>query len=312
MATKVLVTGGAGYIGSVLTPALLAAGYEVTVLDNFLFRQTSLLECCADDRLAVIRGDCRDARVLQDALKGQDVIIPLAALVGAPLCQRDALGAQSTNLDAIRQLLSLRSAEQRILYPTTNSGYGIGEPGKYCTEETPLRPLTLYGRTKAEAEGLILEAGNAVTFRLATVFGMSPRMRMDLLVNDFVYRAVTDRAVVIFEGHFKRNFIHVRDVAAAFLWGLDRFAGMKNQAYNVGLNEANLSKLELCERIKQQIPGFVYLEAVIGEDPDKRDYIVSNDKLYGTGFKPRHSLDAGIRELIKGYTILRNSLYTNV
>jgi len=312
MERRVLVTGGAGYIGSILTPALLSAGYEVTVLDNFMFRQTSLLECCWHERFSVIRGDCRDEAVLRRAIKDQDIIIPLAALVGAPLCQRDPIAAQSTNLDAIKLLLSLRSPGQRILFPTTNSGYGIGDPGKFCTEETPLRPLTLYGRTKAEAERIILDARNAITFRLATVFGMSPRMRIDLLVNDFVHRAVMDRAVVVFEGHFKRNYIHVRDVARAFLWSLDHFSDMQDQTYNVGLNDANLSKVELCAQIKTHVPTFVYVEAAVGEDPDQRDYVVSNDKLYRTGFKPEYSLDMGIRELIKGYTILRNSLYSNV
>lgn len=309
---KIVITGGAGYIGSVLSPALLSAGYEVTVLDNFMHGQNSLLDCCNAEGFSVVRGDCRDKSVLQGALRDADVIIPLAALVGAPLCQRDEIGARSTNLDAINLLLSLRSREQRILFPTSNSGYGIGEPGKYCTEETPLRPLTLYGRTKVEAEKAILDAGNAITFRLATVFGMSPRMRIDLLVNDFVYRAVTDRAVVVFEGRFKRNYVHVRDVAEALLWSLERFDQMKDQPYNVGLNDANLSKVELCDQVKKHIPSFVYLEAPIGEDPDKRDYLVSNDKLYSTGFKPQHSLDMGIRELIKGYTILRNTRYSNV
>ena len=309
---KVLVTGGAGYIGSVLTPALLDVGHHVTVLDSFMFGQNSLVDSCVNERFSVIRGDCRDKNVLQVALRDADAIIPLAALVGAPLCARDETGARSTNVDAISLLLSLRSPDQRILFPTTNSGYGIGEPGKHCTEETPLRPLTLYGRTKAEAEAAVLDAGNAISYRLATVFGMSPRMRVDLLVNDFVYRAVTDRTVVVFEGHFKRNYIHVRDVAAAFLWGLRHFERMKDRPYNVGLNDANLSKLELCAQIQEHIPGFIFLEAPTGEDPDKRDYIVSSDRFYATGFRPRHSLDMGIRELIKGYTILRNTKYSNI
>ena len=312
MGLKVLVTGGAGYIGSILTPALLAAGYEVTVLDNFMYGQASLLDCCANECFRIIRGDCRDESALREALRGQDVIIALAALVGAPLCDRDQIGATTTNLDAIRLLLKLRSPEQRILYPNTNSGYGIGEPGVSCTEDSPLRPISLYGRTKVDAERAILEAGNAIAFRLATVFGLSPRMRLDLLVNDFVYRAVYDRAVVIFEGQFKRNYIHVRDVARVFLHGIQHFDAMKNHAYNVGLEDANLSKLELCERIRQQLPSFTYLEAPIGEDPDKRDYIVSNEKILGTGFSPQYSIDHGIQELIKGYTILRNSAYGNV
>jgi nucleoside-diphosphate-sugar epimerase len=232
--------------------------------------------------------------------------------VGAPACNQDQTAARTINLDAVKLLLSLRSKDQRVIYPTTNSGYGIGERGKFCTEETPLRPISLYGVTKVEAEKAVLDAGNSITFRLATVFGMSPRMRIDLLVNDFVHRAVTDRAVIVFEGHAKRNYIHVRDVARAFLHALTNFETMKNEPYNVGLSTANLSKLELCAEIKKQIPAFVYLEAPIGEDPDKRDYIVSNEKIERAGFKPTHSLEMGIRELIKGYTILRDTKYTNM
>jgi nucleoside-diphosphate-sugar epimerase len=309
---RILVTGGAGYIGSVLTPALLAKGHEVTVLDNFMYHQSSLMDCCHFEKFQVVRGDCRDETVLRGLVAKADVVIPLAALVGAPVCQRDPVGAQTTNLEAIRLLLSLRSPEQHILFPNSNSGYGIGEPGKFCTEETPLRPLTLYGRTKVEAEKAILDARNAITFRLATVFGLSPRMRLDLLVNDFVYRAITDHAVVVFQGHFKRNYIHVRDVARAFLHGLENFETMKDKPYNVGLDDANLSKLELCAEIKKQVPKLVYVEAPIGEDPDKRDYIVSNARLYATGFSPEWPLQRGITELIKAYTILRNALYSNV
>lgn len=309
---KILITGGAGYIGSVLTPILLSKGYEVTVLDSFMFRQNSLAECCQYDTFTVVRGDCRDEGLMQKLLKDADAIIPLAALVGAPLCSRDKVGTQTINLDAIQLLCRLASPAQRILMPVTNSGYGIGEAGKFCTEESPLRPISLYGVTKVEAEKAILERENGITFRLATVFGMSPRMRVDLLVNDFVYRAVHDRAVVIFEGHFKRNYIHIRDVVNVFLHGIKNFEAMKGKPYNVGLEDANLSKLELCHEIKKHLPNFVYLEAPIGEDPDKRDYIVSNQRILSTGFAPEWSLGRGIEELIKGYTILRNSLYSNV
>jgi nucleoside-diphosphate-sugar epimerase len=249
---------------------------------------------------------------MRKAMKDADVIIPLAALVGAPACQADQTAARSTNFEAIRLLLFLRSKEQRIIFPTTNSGYGIGTPGMYCTEETPLRPISLYGVLKVGAEKALLDDGNAISFRLATVFGMSPRMRIDLLVNDFVYRAITDRAVVVFEGHAKRNYIHVRDVARAFLHAMGNFEWMKNEVYNVGLSDANLSKLELCAEIKKQLPELVYIEAPVGEDPDKRDYIVSNEKVERTGFKPMYSLEFGIRELIKGYTIIRNSRYSNL
>jgi nucleoside-diphosphate-sugar epimerase len=223
----------------------------------------------------------------------------------------DQTAATSINLDAIKLLLSLRSPSQRVIYPTTNSGYGIGEKGKFCTEETPLRPISLYGVTKVEAERTVLDSGNSISFRLATVFGMSPRMRIDLLVNDFVYRAVNDRTVVVFEGHAKRNYIHVRDVARAFVHAMENFPRLQNQAYNVGLSDANLSKLELCAKIRQHIPQLVYLEAPVGEDSDKRDYIVSNAKIERTGYQPAHSLDAGIRELMKGYTVLKNDRFSN-
>lgn len=309
---NVLITGGAGYIGSVLTPTLLAQGYNVTVLDNFMFRQTSLSDCCQYDGFQVVRGDCRDEALMTKLLADTDIIIPLAALVGAPLCNRDQIGTQTINQDAIELLCRLASQDQRILMPVTNSGYGIGEAGKFCTEESPLRPISLYGITKVKAEEAVLSHSNSLTFRLATVFGMAPRMRLDLLVNDFVYRAVHDRAVVIFEGHFKRNYIHIRDVVRVFLHGIQNFETMKGKPYNVGLEDANLSKLELCAEIKKQLPNFVYLEAPIGEDPDKRDYIVSNQRILSTGFKPEWPLERGIRELIKGYTILRNSIYSNV
>lgn len=309
---KILVTGGAGYIGSLLTPALLAQGHEVTVLDNFMFRQNSLMDCCHYPQFQVVRGDCRDEDLMKPLIARADVIIPLAALVGAPLCNRDQIGTQTTNLDAVRMLCRLASPAQRILTPTTNSGYGIGEKGKFCTEDTPLHPISLYGQTKVEAEKAVLERENSISFRLATVFGLAPRMRIDLLVNDFVYRAVYDRAVLVFEGHFKRNYIHIRDVVRVFLHALENFEAMRGKPYNVGLDDANLSKLELCAEIRKQLPHFVYVEAPIGEDPDKRDYIVSNARIVATGFKPAWSLAQGITELIKGYTILSNTLYSNV
>lgn len=311
MPSTILVTGGAGYIGSLLVPALLAEGHTVRVLDNFLYRQTSLAECCANERFEVARGDVRDEATLRASMKGVDTIIPLAAIVGFRACDADPVAAKTTNFEAVRLLLSLRSSEQRILFPCTNSGYGVGENGQLCTEESPLRPISLYGITKTDAEKAILDAGNAISFRLATCFGMSARMRLDLLVNDFVYRAVTDRAVVIFEGHFKRNFVHVRDVVRAFLHGIRNFETMRNQVYNVGLSSANLSKLELCEEIRRQIPSFVFLEAPVGKDPDQRNYVVSNAKIEATGFTPHHSLQAGIAELIKGFRIFRNTVFVN-
>lgn len=309
---KVLVTGGAGYLGSILVPLLLNNDFRVTVVDSLLYRQNSLLECCIDPHFEFIRGDVRDESLMKRLLKDVDVIIPLAALVGAPLCDMDKLAAVSTNRDAVIMLNNLRSPSQMLLIPITNSGYGIGEKDKFCTEETPLRPISLYGRTKVEAEQAVLESGSAVSFRLATVFGASPRMRTDLLVNDFVYRAVNDNAVVLFEAHFKRNYIHTRDVARVFLHGIDYYDSMKGRPYNVGLSDANLSKAELCVKIREHIPSFVYLESNIGEDPDKRDYIVSNERIESTGWKPQYSLDDGIRELIKVYRIIKNNQYANV
>jgi nucleoside-diphosphate-sugar epimerase len=312
MTEKVLITGGAGYIGSVLTRKLLDEGYVVSVLDNFRYNQNSLLNCCPSENFSIIRGDCRDKDTLSKALDGVDVIIHLAALVGAPICNMDPVGAQTTNYDSTKLLLSLRSKNQKLLFPCTNSGYGIGEKGKYCTEETPLKPISLYGKTKVDSEKAILEAGDSISFRLATVFGVSPRMRTDLLVNDFVLRAVRDKYLVIFEGNFKRNYIHIQDVARVFLHGIQNFAKLQGSAYNVGLSDANLSKLELCQTIKKQIPDFTFMESPIGEDPDKRDYIVSNEKIEKTGFKPKHSLDFGIQELRKAYAILKGTPYSNV
>jgi nucleoside-diphosphate-sugar epimerase len=309
---KILITGGAGYLGSVLTPSLLALGHEVTVVDNFLFRQNSLADCCHFETFQAVRGDCRDEALMKKLVAGADLIIPLAALVGAPICDRDPVAARTTNSEAVAMLCRIASKAQRIIMPVTNSGYGIGEKGKHCTEENPLRPISLYGVTKVQAEECILQRENSISFRLATVFGVSPRMRIDLLVNDFVHRAATDRSVVIFEGHFKRNYLHVRDVARVFVHALNNFEAMKGKPYNVGLDEANLSKLELCAVIQKHLPKFVFLEAPIGEDPDKRDYVVSNARIAGTGFKTEWGLDRGIRELIKGFTILRNSIYSNV
>jgi nucleoside-diphosphate-sugar epimerase len=312
MGYRFLITGGAGYLGSVMVPELLRHGHRVDVLDNFMYKQNSLLECCENENFVIHRGDARDEDVIKPLLKNVDYIIPLAALVGAPLCSHNKIGAITTNRDAVHLLSKLASKEQRIILPTTNSGYGIGQKGIFCTEETPINPITLYGKTKMEAEKHVLERGNSISFRLATVFGMSPRMRIDLLVNDFTHRAITDRFIVIFEGHFKRNYIHIRDVVRAFIHGVVNFDTMKNNVYNVGLSDANLSKLELCEKIKEQVPDFVYIEAPVGEDPDKRDYIVSNEKIEKTGYKPAYSIEAGIKELIKGFKIISNNSYSNV
>lgn len=309
---KILITGGAGYLGSLLVAYLLQRGDRVTVLDNFMHRQNSLAGYCIEPNFDVVRGDARDPRHLYPLLKDADVLIPLAAIVGMPACDADQEAAVSTNHDAVVTAVNALGKGQRVIIPITNSGYGIGEPGRECTEDTPMRPISLYGRTKVEAEKAVMDRGNAISLRLATVFGMSPRMRIDLLVNDFVHRAVTDRTVVLFEAHFMRNFIHVRDVARAFEHALDNFEVMKDNVFNVGLSTANLSKMQLCQRIKARVPGFVFVEAPVGEDPDKRDYVVSNAKIEATGYQTDFSLDEGIVELIKGYRTIRNGIYGNV
>ncbi len=302
---KILVTGAAGYIGSILVPQLLNDGHEVIAVDNFMYQQTSLLDCCSDKKLTLIRGDVRDEALIATQIRRADVIFPLACFTGASICDKDPEGAKSVNLDAIRLLLEFRNKDQRIIFPTTNSGYGIGQEGIFCDENSPLRPISLYGRLKVEAERVILDAGNAITLRLATAFGMSPRMRLDLMVNDFVYQAINQDSFVLFEGHFKRNFIHVRDVARAFGHALKNFETMKDETFNVGLSNCNISKRELCEEIKKQVPGFNFIEAEVGEDPDKRNYMVSNQKIEKTGFSPKWSLQDGIQEMIKGYQIIK-------
>ena len=277
-----------------------------------MYKQTSLLESCHKKNLTVINGDARDKKLITKHMKNADYIIPLACIVGAPACDRDPVAAKAVNFDAIKMILELRNKNQRIIFPTTNSGYGIGQKGIYCTEKTPLKPVSLYGRFKVDIEKEILRAKNSITLRLATVFGMSPRMRLDLLVNDFVYRAVNDRFVILFESHFKRNYVHIRDVVKAFIHCMDNFEKMKNEPYNVGLSDANLSKWKLCEEIKKQVKDFYFIEAKVGKDPDKRDYIVSNEKIESTGFKPDYSLKQGIEELIKGYQIISKNCYCNI
>ncbi len=308
---KLFVTGGAGYIGSVLVPQLLNKGYEVTVLDNFMFKQNSLLDCCYNENLKVVNGDVRNLELVKELSADADYIIPLACYTGAPITKKDPMAATEITRDAIKNMLEFLKPEQRIIYPNTNSGYGVGEEGVFCTEESPLRPVSLYGKLKVETEKAILERGNAVVFRLATVFGASPKMRLDLLVNDFVYRAFNDGFVVLFEADFKRNYVHVRDVVDAFIFAIDHFDEMKGEVYNLGLDEANLSKMELCQLIKKYIPNFYITEAEIGEDVDKRNYIVSNEKLMKAGFKAYRTIDMGIKELINAYNILHKSEYYN-
>ena len=312
MSHNILVTGGAGYLGSTMVPELLGAGHKVTVLDNFMFGQNSLAHVCHHPDFRVVRGDIRVEATVRPLMKNADIIIPLAALVGAPLCSRDPVGATTINHDAIMMMLKLLSKDQIVLMPTTNSAYGTGDENNFCTEESPLRPISQYAIEKVGIEKELMQHPNFISFRLATVFGMSPRMRIDLLVNDFTYRAVYDRFVVLFESQFKRNYIHVRDVMRVFLHAIKNYDKMKGQIYNVGLSDANVSKKELCQAIQKHLPEFIFLEAPVGKDPDQRNYIVSNAKIEATGFKQMYSLDFGIQELIKGYTMIRNARYGNV
>jgi nucleoside-diphosphate-sugar epimerase len=312
MNLHVLVTGGAGYLGSVLCERLLAAGYRVTTVDDMMYQQRSLLHLCADRHFDFVSGDARDKELIRRLVKEADVLIPLAAIVGAPACDRDPLRARSVNLEAVRLLNDLRSPQQMVIYPTTNSGYGTQSGDLFCTEDTPLEPISLYGQTKSQAEAELLGTPNVITLRLATVFGMSPRMRLDLLVNHFVYAAVTDGYIVIFEKDFKRNYIHIRDVADCFVNCIENFKRMAGRPYNVGLDAANLSKEELALRIKEYVSNFYVHFAQVGSDPDKRNYIVSNQRLREAGFEARRSLDDGIRELLKGYRMTGRARFKNV
>ena len=310
--TKILVTGGAGYIGSTLTPMLLSQGHEVHVIDNFMYRENSLGAHFHDPRLTVTVGDVRNRDLMRTAIGGADVIIPLAAIVGAPACAKDPTAATSTNEEAVRTMLESISPEQLIIMPTTNSAYGKGEAEGYCDENSPLLPMSQYAREKVAVEAALMEHPRAISLRLATVFGMSPRMRLDLLVNDFVNRALRDRYIVLFEGAFRRNFIHVRDVASLFLFALDQQDSMVGEILNAGLSSANLTKRQLCERIKTQVPALEVFEAPLGQDPDQRDYLVSNAKLEARGFLPGHSLDDGIAELVRGIPTLKVMNFSNV
>lgn len=309
---KVLVTGGAGYIGSMLVPQLLGEGYEVTVLDNFMFGQTSLLDVCWHPKLQIIRGDVRDTALLKKQVAAHDVLLPLACLTGAPLCAKEPQNAVDTGKTAVMEMYKAKSSSQLMIYPCTNSGYGVGAKGIECDEDSPLNPITLYGKLKVEAEKFLLDGGEAVTYRFATVFGSAPRMRLDLLVNDFTYRAVVDRFVVLFEPHFKRNYLHVRDAAGVFLHTIKSYSKMKGRPYNVGLSDANLSKMELCEAIQKFIPQFQFPVSEVGEDPDKRNYIISNKRIEATGFQTKYSLSSGIQELIKCFQVLRRNQFSNV
>ncbi len=313
MDTRVLVTGGLGYLGSILCEHLLDAGHRVRAVDNLMYGvgQQGLFHLCAHSGFDFVKGDVRDEGLMRRLLRDADVVVHLAAVVGAAACDRDPALATGVNLEAVRLLCRLRSPHQLVIYPNTNSGYGATSGETYCTEDSPLRPISLYGRTKVEAEQMLLEQPNAVALRLATVFGTSPRMRLDLLVNHFVYAAFKEGYLVIFEKDFKRNFIHIRDVADCVLHSIAHADRMRGRAYNVGLDSANLSKEELALKVKEHVPGFYIHFAPIGQDPDKRNYVVSSRRLHEAGFVPRRSLDDGIRELLKGYAMEGRPLFQN-
>lgn len=312
MRQHVLVTGGLGYLGSVACEHLLSAGYRVTALDNLTYGAgQGLFHLCANPGFDFIKGDVRDETTMRGALKSADAVVHLAGIVGASACDRDPALTKSVNFESVRLLNKLRSPNQLVVFPNTNSGYGATTGAALCTEETPLEPISLYGRTKCDAERLLLESPNAVTLRLATVFGMSPRMRLDLLVNHFVYAAVKDGYLVLFEKDFKRNFVHVRDVADCFIHAIENGPAMSGRPYNLGLDSANLSKEQLALAVKQQVPKFYIHFAAIGEDPDKRNYIVSSARLQAAGFEARRSLEDGIRELLKGYRMMAKGPFQN-
>ena len=312
MTKRILVTGGAGYIGSVFVPELLNRGHFVTVIDNFMYKQPSLAGVISNPNLELVYGDIRDYTLMKKYLSNADVVIPLAAIVGAPACAKDPLTASSINKDATIWLFNQLSKDQQIIMPTTNSAYGSGDKNNYCDESSPLNPLSLYARDKVVVEQYLMERELATSFRLATVFGISPRMRLDLLVNNFVYRAMTDKFVILFEGHFKRNYVHVRDVSRAFTFAVENPEKVVGEIFNFGLSDANISKRELCEAIQQVIQEFTFIDAPLAKDPDQRNYIVSNVKIEARGIKAEVSLLEGIRELVKGLKMFEQFPFSNL
>jgi nucleoside-diphosphate-sugar epimerase len=302
---KVLITGGAGYLGSVITEKMLNVGHSVIVLDKLLFNQTSLLQYTSNPNFKFIYGDVRNESLLEKLCNEADVIIPLAAIVGFPACAADPKLAKEINFQQIVNIVKYTNkTNKKILYPNTNSGYGVGKDDLFCTEESPLTPISVYGQTKCDAENFLRTSTDAIIFRLATVFGVSPRMRTDLLVNDFTYKAITDKYIVVFEKSFKRNFIHIEDVANAFLFMLENYETYRGEIFNVGLSDANLSKQELLEKIQTHVKDFAVVYDDYYEDPDKRNYIVSNQKIESTGWKPEWDLDKGIKQLIQAYQMI--------
>jgi nucleoside-diphosphate-sugar epimerase len=310
---KVLITGGAGYLGSTLAEHLLDRGHSVTVLDNLMYKQLSLLHLFKQPKFNFILGDVRDLKLLQEQVKLADVVIPLAAIVGMPACKANPELTVQVNYEQIKNIVDILRDDQKLILPNTNSQYGSSE--NVITEDSPFKPLSLYAQTKCDAEDYVLKKGNGVILRLATVFGVSPRMRQDLLVNDFVYKSVVDGYLVLFEAHFKRNYIHVQDIARTFEFMIDNYTICRGQVYNVGLSSANLSKLELAEKVKEHIPTLVIKQDEFKQDFDKRNYIVSNAKLESLGWQPMFDLDYGIKQLISAYQMAiphNNRNFTNL
>ena len=298
---KILITGGSGYIGSLLVPKLLNLNHKVIVIDNFAFNQTSLLPYLSDNNFTLIKGDARDSGLIKENLKVADVVMPLAALVGAPVCENDKFGAQTINFDAVKFILDNLSKSQYLIFPNTNSGYGVEDNSEIYHEESTLRPHSIYGRLKQEIEDFVLQSGNGISYRLATVFGLSPCLRLELLVNDFTYKAVKEKCIVLYESGYKRNFLHVQDAAEGFIFAMNNYESMNNNAYNIGIDNNNLTKLELCELIADLTGDFKIIKADIFKDPDQRDYAISHKKLAEAGFITKIGLSDGIQELIKAY-----------
>ena len=309
---KILITGGAGYIGSILTPHLLEKEYSVTVVDNFMYSENSLNASCINKNLKIIKADVRDNKFMKKLFSQNDIVIPLAAIVGAPACEFDPVGSETINKKSILEFLKSKSKDQIVIMPTTNSAYGSGDKNNYCDENSKLNPISKYASDKVDIENELMSKPNVISLRLATVFGMSPRMRTDLLVNDFVLKAYKDKFIVLFESHFKRNYIHLIDVARVFSHVIEKFEVTKNNIYNVGLSDANLSKKELCQLIKKEITDLEIFENEFAKDLDQRNYIVSNKKIEATGFKPNVSVTNGIQELIKGYSSIKKYNYGNI
>ena len=313
MTKKVLITGGAGYLGSTLAKVLLNEGYKVTVIDNLMYKQISLLHLCSNNKFNFIEQDVTDFDLLKDTIKNYDIIIPLAAIVGAPACERNKELATKVNFEHIKCIVDNLKDNQKLIMPNTNSQYGSST--EIITEESPFNPLSHYAVTKCNAEDYILNNRNGICLRLATLFGPSSRMRTDLLVNDFVHKTIVDGYLILFQSHFKRNYIHVMDVANTFLFCIENYEKMNNDVYNVGLSDANLSKMELAQKIKEYFPQLVIKEDDYKSDFDNRNYIVSNEKLESFGWKPTYSIDDGILELMSAYKMIikhNNRNFTNL